>query len=261
MKRWGWGVLIVLALVLAGCGEQAAREAEGLYEQVTGIPAGQVLLTVDGREVPAWRYFYWLAYNCDYLSEARDAEGRVLNWEEDQAGQTVAQYVKQQALDTAVLYAVIGNWAESYGCADDAGDQTAIDQEWTALCSRYGGETRCLGELAWMGLDRSRADEFTRDYLRYSRLRELAATPGSALSPSEAELEAFTQETGSGIADWLDSRLRQAARDAAVTLAPEYEAIDPADFAEKLADARSRMDRSGETTGVFGPSEAEASGA
>lgn len=370
MRRFGWGLLAVLTLLLAGCGEKGAESAESLYEQVTGIPAGQVLLTVDGRDVPAWRYFYWLTYNCDYLSDACAAGGQALDWSADRAGQTMAQYVTQQALDTAVLYAVIGNWAEEYGCDTGPEDQAALEREWEALCSRYGGETRCLGELAWMGLDRAGADAFTLDYRRYSRLREAAVTPGGALYPAEDELTAFAQAYGyrtvdiifistegvgedaaamaekreraelvleklegssgpteyfstlagmysdasredcpqgvtfapgdgrvseaveqaseelaenqwSGIlevpgglaillrrpldqaavaADWFDSRLQQAARDAEVKTAPEYEEIDPAAFYEKLTGLRSRLDRSGETAGVFSPSASEALG-
>ena len=370
MRRLGWGLLVLSALILAGCGQKEAQAAESLYEQVTGIPAGQILLTVDGRDVPAWRYFYWLTYNCDYLTEACDAEGQILDWEADRAGQTTAQYVKRQALDTAVLYAVIGNWAEKYGCDTDDRDQAAVDREWEALCEKYGSETRCLGELAWMGLDRAGADAFTLDYRRYSRLRELAVTPGSALYPPEDALRAFAQAAGyrtvdsifistagvredegamaekreraemvlsklegssdpveyfstlagmysdapreeapegvtfapgdgrvsqaveqasegleenrwSGIvevpgglaillrrpldetavaADWFDSQLQQAAREAEVKPAPEYESIHPAEFYEKLTAAREKLNRSGETEGVFGPSGSEALG-
>jgi len=196
MKRLGWCALVMSALILAGCGQKKAEAAESLYEQVTGIPANQVLLTVDGRDVPAWRYFYWLTYNCDYLTEACDAEGQALDWEADRSGQTMAQYVKQQALDTTVLYAVIENWAEEYGCDTDDRDQEALEQEWEALCEKYGSESRCLGELAWMGLDRAGADAFTLDYHRYSRLRELAVTPGSTLYPAEDALGAFAQSAG-----------------------------------------------------------------
>lgn len=55
------GLAVLLALSLAGCGGEKAEEerTSGLYYEACGISPDAVLLTVDGREVPAWRYLYW----------------------------------------------------------------------------------------------------------------------------------------------------------------------------------------------------------
>lgn len=358
MRRWKSSALAVLALtVLTGCGAPASGKREapapaGLYEQASGIAPDAVLLTVAGREVPAWRYLYWLTYSCDYLREAMDAEGLELDWSrEREDGRTTAQYVKDQARDTAVLYAVVEAFAEEYDCGLADGD--VLEREWQTLCAKYGGEERCLGELAWMGLTRAEADAFTADYCRYGRLQELARTPESALAPTEAELAAFAKEHGyitaeiltvstqnadeaalaerrerveqirkklsesadpadslSGLAeifggtaetvtfipgdgrvdeaagqaaealaegtwseavevpgglavvlrrpldaaaltaDWLDGCLQQAAAGAEITAGRDYDAIDPAEFYEKLTAARDSLDRSGGSSTV-----------
>lgn len=353
MRRWKGPALAALALtVLTGCGAPATGEREapapaGLYEQASGIAPDAVLLTVAGREVPAWRYLYWLTCHCDYLREAMDAEGLELDWSrEREDGRTTARYVKEQARDTAVLYAVVEAFAEEYDCGLTGED--VLEREWQTLCAKYGGEDRCLGELAWMGLTRAEADAFTADYCRYGRLQELARTPESALAPTEAELTAFGKEHGyitaeiltistqnadeaalaerrerieqvrkklsesaepagslSGLAetfgataetvtftpgdgrvneaaertaqslaegtwseavevpgglsvvlrrpldtaaltaDWLDGCLQQAAANAEIIAARDYDAIDPAEFYEKLTEARASLDRSG----------------
>jgi len=313
-----------------------------------------VLLTAGGRDIPAWRYLYWLTYDCDYLQETMDAQGRLLDWNARRDdGRTTAEYVKERARDTAALYAIVENWAEEYGCGLTPEDGDALQQEWTRLCGRYGGEQRYLAELAWMGLTRQQAEGFTGDYFRYGRLQDLARTPGSALAPSEEELDAFikahgyitadilflstrnadeaalaavreradrvlqalsesadpigtfpslittygdkeasrtdcTFSPGGGqvdaaveqaaqalaegeysavlevpgglavvlrlplnrdlpAADWLDEALRQTLAGAEITAAKAYDAIDPADFYEKLTAARRSLDRSGGT--------------
>jgi len=209
MKRRNVLTLVLLAAVcLTGCGPSAAaREADpqpGLYERASGIDPDTVLLTAGGRDIPAWRYLYWLAYDCDYLQESLDAQGRFLDWNERREdGRTMAQYVKDQARDTAVLYAVVEAWAEEYGCGLTAEDGEAMEREWERLCGKYGGERRYLAELAWMGLTRQQAEGFTADYFRYGRLQDLAQTPGSALAPPEAELDAFIQAHGYITADIL----------------------------------------------------------
>ncbi len=351
-------LFLLAAVCLTGCGPSAAaREADappGLYEQASGIAPDAVLLTVAGRDIPAWRYLYWLTYDCDYLQEALDAQGQLLDWNaRREDGRTTAQYVKDQARDTAVLYAVVEAWAEEYGCDLTAEDDATLRQEWTRLCDKYGGEQRYLAELAWMGLTRQQAEGFTADYFRYGRLQDLVKTPGSALAPPETELDAFIQSRGyitadilflstqnadeaalaavreradrvlkalsesadpigtfpsliktygdkdgsrsdctffpgggqvdavveqaaqalsegqysavleapGGLAvvlrlpldrslpaaDWLDGALRQASTDAEVAVSKAYEAIDPADFYEKLTAARQSLDRSGGT--------------
>ena len=190
MRGCRWTALALCALLLTGCAAREEETGKELYRDITGMPGNTVLLTAEGRKIPAWRYCYWLAYDCDYLTDVCDAEGQALDWSGERNGVPLTQYVKNQARDTTVLYAVIENWAEQYGCGITDEDQTAMEAEWKSLCARYGGEERCLGELAWMGLDREAAGAFTADYYRYGKMLELAVTPGSELYPAE-DLSSF----------------------------------------------------------------------
>ena len=109
-------------LLLSGCGKQAEKPS-GLYYEASGIAPDAVLLTVDGREVPAARYFYWLTADCDYLAEQ---SGGTPDWTGDAGGQTLDEYVKEQALSAAVFYATVESQAESHRCVLTAEDLTAM---------------------------------------------------------------------------------------------------------------------------------------
>ena len=58
----------VCAVVLSGCGKtKEGTVKSGLYYDASGISPDAVLLTVDGRDVTAGRYFYWLTDACDSM--------------------------------------------------------------------------------------------------------------------------------------------------------------------------------------------------
>lgn len=180
-------LLMVCGMLLSGCGAKKELRKTGLFYEACGVSPDAVLLRVDGREVPAVRYLYWLTYGCDYLADRYAGTDSGPDWSDP----ATVQSVQQQALETTVLYAVIENWAEQYGCVVTEEDRADMEREWTALCGRCGGEDACLNSLAWMGLERADADEFSRDYYLYSRLYQLYRTEGSALSPAQTELEDY----------------------------------------------------------------------
>ena len=65
MKRYLAAVGLVLCLALSACndGKEPVEQTSRLGE-AAGLDEEAILLTVDGREIPAWRYLYWLGYIC-----------------------------------------------------------------------------------------------------------------------------------------------------------------------------------------------------
>lgn len=186
---------LALMVCLTGCGEKAA-EGTDLFSQASGIASDQVLLTVDGRDVTAGRYFYWLAYNCDYLRDCYTDSKQEMNWEENYDGRTVGEYAREQALSTTILYAEIEIWADRYGCAVTDDEWKAIDAEWDAAAEKAGGEATYLTELAGYGVDRAFARDLSADYYLYNHLYDLSRTEGSALYPSQTELDQYAADSG-----------------------------------------------------------------
>ena len=59
------------AISLTACG--GGDTEGGLLCEASGIRPDTVLLSVDGRDVSAQRYLYWLAYACDYIADYYDS--------------------------------------------------------------------------------------------------------------------------------------------------------------------------------------------
>ncbi|MBU5625575.1 hypothetical protein KQI82_01335 [Oscillibacter sp. MSJ-2] len=187
MKRFLAAACALAAVCLTACGASGGGTVkEGLYYDASGICPDAVLLTVNGQDVAAQRYFYWLTYTCDYAAQAL---GDGLDWSEERESGTLADYVKEEALRRTALYAVVEQWARQAGCGLTAEDQTAIDGQFAANAQQYGGEEQYLTRLASMGLDRESADSLSADYYLYGHLKE--AYPTSSLCPEGSSLEEY----------------------------------------------------------------------
>ena len=192
-RRIAFCLALAAAISLTACG--GGDTEEGLLYEASGIRPDTVLLSVDGRDVSARRYLYWLAYACDYIADYYDS-GEGIQWGDTVSGQSLEDYAKDQALQNAALYATVETWAEDYGCTLTDDDRTAMDREWAARAAQYGGEEAYLDVLARMGLDRTEAEAISGDYYLYRHLYELYCTEGSQLAPAEHDLETFAQEQG-----------------------------------------------------------------
>lgn len=180
-KRMG-ALALALCLTLSGCALKKEEESASLLGRAAGLGEELALVTVDGREVPAWRYLYWLAFTCDQVREKYKDSGLSLDWEAPVPGGTLADYAKDQALADTALYATVENWAERYGCALSEAERAALAKTWEEQSAAHGGEEAYLKELADLGLDRLRAEELSKVGMLYAKLYDLCLTEGSELS-------------------------------------------------------------------------------
>lgn len=191
MKRCVPALCLCLALLLSACGTSAAGEG-GLLSRASGIADDEVLLTVDGREVPAWRYLYWLTSVCDQIRTAWNESGRTLDWQQTLSGEPLADYARRKALENTALYATVETLAEDNGITLSEEDQAQLDEEWQEKVTEYGGEEAYLEALARMGLGKEEALSLSEDACLYRKLLTLAADPASALYVTEEALKEFT---------------------------------------------------------------------
>ena len=167
---------LTLCLLLTACGgseEDAPKGQASLSEKSAEVEEEAVLLTVDGREVAAWQYLYWLRQSCRTIAAEYAAAGMEPDWTQQTENGTLAEYAKAQALSDTALYATVENWAEQYGCTAEGSTGTAED----GLTAEQSGKLEQVGLL-------------------YGELYELFFTQGSVLYPSEEEVAAFAKEDG-----------------------------------------------------------------
>lgn len=240
--------------LLTACGGKGSEERkEGLFYDATGISPDTVLFTVGDRPVPAERYFYWLAYTCDYISSTYQQSGTEADWTQALSGETLGEYAQQQALDNTVLYVTVEAWAEQYGCQLTDDDLGAMGTEWDTRVQEYGSEEAYLEALKGMGIDKAGAQLMAADQYLYMHLYELYNTAGSALAPKAGELDAFAAQQGYMALDHLFVSTADVAPDAAADLAARRTQAEEAlakakaggDFsalAEQYGDAAARVE-------------------
>lgn len=223
MKKRAAALALALCVTLTGCGREE-EAASSLLGQAAGLEDDEILLVTDGREIPAWRYLYWLAADCREL-EGRCADaGTALDWNTPlPEGGTLRDLVKADALADTALYAAVESWAETYGCALTDAEISALPEgEDPYLTAAQGKRLAAVGR-------------------EYAKLYALCETPGSPLAPMEEEEAQFVEETGLLAAERIlipaaDSR-DTARQQAASLFARINGAEDPsAAFAEVLAE-------------------------
>ena len=170
---------LLLCLLLTACGgkEPDSQGRTSFLGEAAGLEEDTVLLTVDGREVPAWRYLYWLAWTCQQMRERYAASGTALDWDTPVSGGTLAQYVKDQALADTVLYAVVENLAEQAGYAPSEEDVSEA-------------------VLPDMGLDENQMAQLEAVGRMYGWLYDRYCAGEGSLTPTREELEAYGEAGG-----------------------------------------------------------------
>jgi len=180
MKMRMMTLTLLLSLLLTACGggKQPQQGQVSSLEAAAEMDGDEILLTVDGREVPAWRYLYWLAYACQRVQDEYQQAALPLDWDTPVSGGTLEDYVRDQALADTVLYATVENRAKQYACTPS--------------------KTAALNPSALpdMGLDADRMAELEQTGLLYAALYDLYATEGSVLYPTQEALAAYGQAEG-----------------------------------------------------------------
>ena len=199
MKKRVIALVLLLCLPLTACGgeEQTGRDQTSFLGRAAELAEEMVLLKADGREIPAWRYLYWLNRACEDVHGQYRTAGLELNWEAPVDGGTLAGYVKQQALENTVLYATVENWAEKYGCTLTEAERNELSAAWETHSAGRGGDAIYLAELAVQGLDRARLEELTGVGVQYAKLAAFCRTEGSPLFPDDGEIAAYADSVGS----------------------------------------------------------------
>ena len=157
------GALLIGAM--AGCSTadpQPTPAADDIAYQATGLARDTVLFTVDGRDVTADQYLYWLLTS---ISEAKSA-GYLADdeaWEDTIEDQPTNDYLKNKALEISKLYAVVANHAEEQGAnvteeqraeAEEQLEQVgAMYEQYYGLTTQEWLDQQCISREGYLSLN------------------------------------------------------------------------------------------------------------
>ncbi len=187
---------LLLALSLAACGGMSTgSRTDGIYYEATGISPDAVLLRIDGVDVTAERYFYWLYNSVSNAAAYCGAEGFASDAGD---GRTYAEICLEFTVEAAKEYALVERWAKEYGLTLTEEELAEVTEQVDAYAEQYGD----FG-FQYMGVTRETMEYLYTQFSHYDKLKAEVLTEGGALAPTEEELTAYAEESGLMMADHI----------------------------------------------------------
>lgn len=193
--RRALGVVLALGVtvgVLSGCSQSDP------VQDVMGYRSSTVLFTVNGNDVTAGDYFFWLANQMDsassYLSMFTEGTDQNNIWDtviDEAQGTTAAESVKQSAQMQAVAYSIIAAKGQENGYTYTDEDKAAYQEELTSVKDQLGGEeafqnwlkSSCTTEE---GIEHISSISYINDHMAHGMFRD-----GSEDAPTAETLTAY----------------------------------------------------------------------
>ena len=157
-----------------------------------GFPGTTTVMTVDGVDVSAEEYLYWLGYATEYVGYYQFGDPAAIDWEMDTGNGTVTEYLINNARDLAVFNQVIRNQCTERNITLTDEEKAELDQQLADAVETSGGQDAF--ELALKEVNR------TEDGLRsmYEASNFLYASLQNQLFPAQ-DASALTAEE---LAQW-----------------------------------------------------------
>lgn len=185
---------VLLTGVLSGCGSSYDP-----VKEVMGYPGSTVLFKVDGNDVTASDYFFWMAKNADYVASYYSAMGGAVDWTasiDGDGGATMDEYVKSESQNTAVVYSVVAAKAAAAGYEFTAEDKADYDDQCAQTKEQLGGEDAYQKYLKTMCLTDDLMLSLSKVGVVYSHMEAGLCADGGEYAPAEGELAQYADDNG-----------------------------------------------------------------
>lgn len=185
---------VAAVLLIAYTGANSGKRTDGIYYKATGIHPDAQLMEINGQEVTAEEYLYWLSYVCEYLNAT--AGGQLDLTAQIDEKTTFGEYAKLDALNTVKLYAVTRAWAEENGIALTEEDEAALEAQRQQYVAYYGGEEAYLQQLELLGITAEMLHSIEATPYLYVHLHDAFVAPDGALYPGDEALAQYGSDKG-----------------------------------------------------------------
>lgn len=192
-------------LPVAGQLDNQVAQEGNILSAASGISLDSVIMRINKETIRAEEYLYWLTYMTDYLMDYyRFYTYKYPNIRDEMVeGTTYAEYLKSAAEERTVLFAVIRQWADSYGLVIDDEDSLAIDTKYLEEITNMGAEQALLDDIAKMGLTKESYYRLMENQILYQKLQNLISDETSELYPGIEKVTAWCSEKGYITADHI----------------------------------------------------------
>lgn len=199
MKKLKLAALLLALALLCGCSAPAGEttpepaaatpDPNDLCQIAAGIGRSDTILTVDGENVEAERYLFWLSRaiwdQMYYYGGLTD----------DASWADAAQELKEDALQTAEMYRIIETRAAQYGVTLSAEEEAQITADLEDNIDQMGGEEEFRAYLDEMCISREGFFAMNRLNYLYWAMEEKLEADGT-IAVSDEEVDAFVEENG-----------------------------------------------------------------
>ncbi len=141
--------------------------------ETVGVPSDEVLLTVNGAEVTAEEYLYWLGNVTSYYDMMSAYSGSAMDLtREAQEGVTWDEQLKLAARDNSVLLALVPELAREFGVELTAEDLQGVADDRAANIEGVGGAEVYAYQLQAMGISDAAALKLEATSVLYGKVQE-----------------------------------------------------------------------------------------
>lgn len=181
----------LMTTLLAGCSAEPDP-----VKDVMGYKGSTVLFQVDGQKVTASDYFFWLAQAADQANNIYSSfGGEGLDWESKMKDDsTLDEYLKNDAMQTAKLYAIVNAKAKEKGYSFTEEDQAAYDEQIASAKEQMGGQEAYETWLKTVCLTDDGMFNINRIGTLYSHLQEGMCREGGEIEATPDKLKAYAEE-------------------------------------------------------------------
>ena len=219
-RLWAAALALVMALsALSGCGQKnpgssgssASGSGSGAPTQpmdlsqvtdpwlaVSGIAGDETVVRLGEIEISASHYLYWLQrVISDYLAQF-GGQMTTLPWDTEMVeGQTFGQFMQDQALELATLHALLRQMAQEENLTPDPAVAADVESQYVNMIMQAGdNEERVIHDLWGNLLSKELITWISENSDLSSQLRELYFGENSGHYPTDAEVNAYLEESG-----------------------------------------------------------------